>query len=242
MKSSNRSDFRGIGLTASVVTQPAFPLGCWNLDRAFQSREMLWLPRWGCSCSVTVLQLSLSLTLSQLSPQSLFPCLVSDQPWVIKSNFLISKKLLPYFHHLKFTSEDVHGLLWILHISSSFAAKGGAHGWVPHCPGWMVWCSAGLCTLYSYLWPTGPSGDPCHWGPNESFPSLFHRAWTLAETHGSFSAPANRHNLWAPFSNSSFCWGKVPLPRVRVCVCVPFLFWNAQEKGSGQQRCILISR
>lgn len=101
MKSSNRSDFRGIGLTASVVTQPAFPLGCWNLDRAFQSREMLWLPRWGCSCSVTVLQLSLSLTLSQLSPQSLFPCLLSDQPWVIKSNFLISKKTFALFPPLE---------------------------------------------------------------------------------------------------------------------------------------------
>lgn len=42
----------------------------------------------------------------------------------------------------------------------------------------------------------------------------------VAETCDRFSASANRHNLWAHFSDSSFRWGKEPSNFVCVCVCV----------------------
>jgi len=117
------------GFDCPWVTGPGFPIVCWNLNRAFSWEQ--------CSgflgeC-VPVLSLFPSLACSLSNSESAFPSISLSLPFEwsalgIKSNFLISEKHLPYFHHLKCTSEDVRGLFWVLHIGGSFAAEGGAGG------------------------------------------------------------------------------------------------------------------
>lgn len=181
-----------------------------------------------------------SLTLSQLSRQSLF----LPFEWSaldIKSNFLISKRLLPYFHHLKFSSKDVcvpssesctlmaplqprEELRSIFHLVQD---------------GWTFVCRGVHITFLSVT--HRPNQNPFSQRPQWTlpkaavswpFPSLFQRGWTLvAETCGWFPDSANRDNLWALFFGSSFCWGKEPLPWVCVCVCVcPIYVLKCSEK------------
>lgn len=65
---------------------------------------------------------------------------------------------------------------------------------------------------------------------------------SVAEPCGWFSASANRYNLWAHVSDGSFCWGKEPSV-LSVCACMShFCSEMLRKKGSGQQRCIFISR
>ena len=119
---------------------------------------------------------------------------------------------------------------------------------VPYPPGQMHFCLWGGCALlHSHLWPRPLPQAQAE--PHIKELLTLSQGWCLlllftpfsawglepvAETHGWFSASANTHNLWAHFSDSSSHWGKRTLQCVCVCicmhVCVPFLFWNAQEK------------